>query len=168
MRWRPLPGKPKANDVVITAVAKAHLSRVLDLVALCSDAPNWPADAWASFVQPDDEGLAVRRRLFASRGSESTFSGLIAVAVTEATSELELLLVHPGMRRRGIGRVLTEYWLQWSKAVGASEAVLEVRPSNVGAQALYRALGFMSEGHRPRYYKNPVEDALLMRLALTS
>jgi ribosomal-protein-alanine N-acetyltransferase len=31
---------------------------------------------------------------------------------------------------------------------------------------LYRGLGFIPVGHRPRYYSDPVDDAVLMRLDL--
>lgn len=39
---------------------------------------------------------------------------------------------------------------------------LEVRVSNVGAQALYRSLGFVATGVRPGYYSNDGEDAISM------
>ena len=45
---------------------------------------------------------------------------------------------------------------------------LEVRPSNRGALALYRRLGFRLVGVRPRYYQalNGRENAWLMRCDL--
>jgi ribosomal-protein-alanine N-acetyltransferase len=39
---------------------------------------------------------------------------------------------------------------------------LEVRVSNAGAIALYRELGFVDHGVRPRYYTDNNEDALIM------
>jgi ribosomal-protein-alanine N-acetyltransferase len=46
------------------------------------------------------------------------------------------------------------------------EVFLEVRPSNPGAQQLYRNLGFRLVGRRRNYYMEPDEDALVMRLVL--
>ena len=43
---------------------------------------------------------------------------------------------------------------------------LEVRAGSVGAIALYEGLGFVVVGRRRGYYREPVEDALLMRLEL--
>jgi ribosomal-protein-alanine N-acetyltransferase len=43
---------------------------------------------------------------------------------------------------------------------------LEVRPSNHAALAFYRAQGFAVTGRRPRYYADPVEDAVLLALNL--
>jgi ribosomal-protein-alanine N-acetyltransferase len=46
------------------------------------------------------------------------------------------------------------------------ELFLEVRASNRAALALYLSLGFSQTGRRPRYYIDPVEDALLLTLRL--
>jgi ribosomal-protein-alanine N-acetyltransferase len=46
------------------------------------------------------------------------------------------------------------------------EVTLEVRASNHPALALYRSLGFVETGRRPRYYVDPVEDAVLLSLEL--
>ena len=48
----------------------------------------------------------------------------------------------------------------------ARQAVLEVRAGNEVAQQLYRRCGFEVIGRRRRYYKSPVEDALLMSVSL--
>ena len=39
---------------------------------------------------------------------------------------------------------------------------LEVRVSNLSAQALYTKLGFVTEGKRDKYYEDNKEDALIM------
>jgi ribosomal-protein-alanine N-acetyltransferase len=43
---------------------------------------------------------------------------------------------------------------------------LEVRASNAAAIALYSGAGFQAVGRRVRYYARPVEDAIVMRMAL--
>ena len=43
-------------------------------------------------------------------------------------------------------------------------ATLEVRESNIAAQALYRDFGFDLVGRRPHYYIDNNEDALIMTL----
>ncbi len=43
---------------------------------------------------------------------------------------------------------------------------LEVRAGNKAGQVLYSASGFRIIGRRPKYYRHPVEDAVLMRLDL--
>jgi ribosomal-protein-alanine N-acetyltransferase len=44
--------------------------------------------------------------------------------------------------------------------------LLEVRESNRSAQSLYASHGFRPVGQRAAYYRNPKEDALVLRLAL--
>jgi ribosomal-protein-alanine N-acetyltransferase len=44
------------------------------------------------------------------------------------------------------------------------QVTLEVRESNSSAIRLYNKHGFSVKGKRKGYYKNPVEDALIMGL----
>jgi ribosomal-protein-alanine N-acetyltransferase len=46
--------------------------------------------------------------------------------------------------------------------LGATRATLEVRASNEDARRLYERAGFSVAAVRPRYYSNPVEDALIL------
>ena len=65
-------------------------------------------------------------------------------------------------RRRGIGELLLISCIELAIEKGASVASLEVRMSNLGAQALYEKYGFNKVGVRPRYYTDNGEDALIM------
>lgn len=71
----------------------------------------------------------------------------------------------PEARRRGLARALMLAALEDGARRGAARALLEVRRSNVPAIALYRALGFLHDTVRRRYYQDG-EDAVLMSLAL--
>jgi len=81
-----------------------------------------------------------------------------------AGPEISLLnvAVDPSFRRRGLGRDLVELMEREGAALGGDEVYLEVRRTNVGAQALYAALGFEQTGIRKRYYSDTKEDAILM------
>jgi ribosomal-protein-alanine N-acetyltransferase len=48
------------------------------------------------------------------------------------------------------------------RARGARLSTLEVRRSNAGAIALYRAIGYRQVGVRPKYYAEENEDAIVM------
>ncbi len=74
--------------------------------------------------------------------------------------------VAPEERRRGTGRALMEEVQERGRRLGARLATLEVRSSNAGALALYRALGWRQVGIRPGYYADEDEDAVIMELAL--
>ncbi|HEX7487861.1 MAG TPA: ribosomal protein S18-alanine N-acetyltransferase [Anaeromyxobacteraceae bacterium] len=69
-------------------------------------------------------------------------------------------------RRRGVGWALMEEAAARARQAGAVLATLEVRRSNQGAIALYRALGYRQVGVRPNYYADEGEDAIVMVLDL--
>jgi ribosomal-protein-alanine N-acetyltransferase len=70
------------------------------------------------------------------------------------------LAVQPSFRREGIGRILMETVL----SPGRGTWFLEVRESNYGAINLYKTLGFSLNGRREKYYVEPLEAAIVMRL----
>ena len=45
---------------------------------------------------------------------------------------------------------------------GMKHIFLEVRVSNIAAQAMYRRLGFTAVGLRKQFYSDPLEDGLIM------
>ncbi len=65
-------------------------------------------------------------------------------------------------RRQGVGRALVADMLSDAASLGLAFLTLEVRESNLPAQSLYRALGFLAVGRRKRYYEDNGEDALIM------
>lgn len=81
-----------------------------------------------------------------------------------AADEGELLRigVDKDHRRQGIGLALMERMAQWAKEHGVATGYLEVRAHNEAAIALYERQGYVSLGVRKNYYKNPVEDAIIM------
>jgi [ribosomal protein S18]-alanine N-acetyltransferase len=71
---------------------------------------------------------------------------------------------HRDFRRQGIGSRLLVAALADGRRLGAKRAILEVRETNLEAQAMYRKFGFEVTGRRPGYYRDNGETALLMTL----
>lgn len=71
--------------------------------------------------------------------------------------------VHPDYRRQGIARLLVTELVAALAKKGVSSLALEVRASNAPAISLYEQLGFIQVGRRPNYYRNPKEDAYILR-----
>ncbi len=80
--------------------------------------------------------------------------------------EVANIAVHPLARRRGFGSRLLEHLLSEARAAGVTRVFLDVRPSNLDAIRIYRRRGFRPVGRRTDYYRDPVEDALVLRLDL--
>lgn len=72
------------------------------------------------------------------------------------------IAVAPAYRRLGLARRLLAHALATGATLGARTAALEVRASNLGAQALYAQFGFEVAAVRKGYYQDNHEDALLM------
>ena len=73
------------------------------------------------------------------------------------------IAVSPDYRRRGIAQGLVEALVASLKALDSHCLTLEVRDSNEPAKALYEKLGFSQVGLRKGYYRNPKEDARILR-----
>ncbi len=143
----------------------ADLDAVLALERATSLAPHWPPSAYAAIL----ESSAPHRCLFVAEKDNSLAGFAVGVfhpAASERIAELESVAVSANYRRAGIGRALCRAVLDWSRSQGATELVLEVRAASSAAIALYTALGFTLAARRPRYYRDPDDDALLMRMDL--
>jgi [ribosomal protein S18]-alanine N-acetyltransferase len=70
--------------------------------------------------------------------------------------------VHPDHRGHGAGELLFLGLIDIAQQMKATRLTLEVRVSNLGAQALYRKYGLEIAGIRRRYYSDNGEDAYIM------
>ena len=150
------------------AGVQVRLGRVGDLAAIAEleraavSAPHWPRLVYLEILEEQDGGDGARRRLFVAERDGGVVGFAVGLLAT-GSAELESVVVAEAARRCGIGRALCEAVLEWVRAQGAIEVALEVRAGSVGAIALYAGLGFVRVGQRPRYYRDPEEDAVLMR-----
>ena len=76
--------------------------------------------------------------------------------------EIYRIATDPAFRRRGIAYRLLDYAVKCEKGRGLECLFLEVRESNIPAKNLYKSYGFKEMGIRKSYYKDPVENAVLM------
>ena len=95
---------------------------------------------------------------------ENHVLGFIASRVTLDELHINNIATHPAFRRLKIGSALLETAIRESRSYGARRCILEVRASNVSAQALYAKMAFRTIGRRRDYYTFPTEDALVMQM----
>ena len=76
-----------------------------------------------------------------------------------AEREILNVAVAPEWRRRGVAKALLTQALS-----EPAMYFLEVRESNAGARQLYEHSGFVEVGRRPKYYRRPVETAIVMKM----
>lgn len=135
-----------------------------------------------------DEVAAIEKRAFSDPWSANSFRALfgnplVHFAVAEDAiagkvlgyvvawfvvdeAEIANLAVSDDARRAGIGARLLDHALAAAKQRPVRMVFLEVRESNTAARALYASRGFEVAGRRAKYYRKPVEDALVLRCAL--
>jgi ribosomal-protein-alanine N-acetyltransferase len=97
---------------------------------------------------------------------QQTIAGyLVAFSVGEDAEVLNVA-VEPDFRGKGLAGQMLDAVLIELGGRGVRTAFLEVRESNRAALALYASRGFAEIGRRQRYYRRPVEDALVLRKVL--
>jgi ribosomal-protein-alanine acetyltransferase len=114
-----------------------------------------------------DAGKDGARRQYLVAGSIGRLCGFAVASVVGEESELESIAVSADCQRQGVGRQLLAALAAAARKAGACAMLLEVRASNAPALGFYQSLGWSECGRRPRYYADPDEDALLLRLPLS-
>jgi len=94
--------------------------------------------------------------------------GYFVLLVAAGEGHLLNLSIGGAWQRRGHGSTLLREVMRMAKARGAGKIFLEVRPSNLGAKALYSRFGFRQVAVRSGYYPaaRGREDALVLALPL--
>ena len=139
----------------IVRITESHLESTAALEALCFSHP-WTKKGLRTLLGDSAVGFAV---LDEAEKNVISDAGMIIAA---DTGDITDVATHPLYRRMGLGRAVIEKLIEFSKKQRLSCIALEVRASNTPAIKLYESLGFVIEGKRPRFYRDPPEDAFVM------
>jgi len=137
-----------------------YLDRILAIETLA-----FPSSAW-SFSGFEQEVKNTVSRLWVLVVNEAVV-GYICFWMFDAEIQLINIAVHPESRGKGYAEHLLTRMIDLGLSRGIHQIWLEVRVSNAAAQGLYRKLGFLEAGRRPRYYRDADEDAIVMSLTLS-
>lgn len=147
-------GQELAPEIVITQMRRRHLRAVLRIEERTSSTP------WSLGLLLAEARRPERIYLVAREGSTVVgFAGLL-FALTEG--HVTTIAVDPERQGTRVGTRLLLVLLREAIDRGATAVTLEVRASNEAAQALYRRFGFVPAGTRAGYYRDPIEDALVL------
>jgi ribosomal-protein-alanine N-acetyltransferase len=136
-------------------MALEDVPAVLDIERASFSTP-WPPEAFQQELRHN----RLARYVVARQGGAVVGYAGVWLMVDEA--HITTFAVHPHSRRQGVGRRLLLAVIALSDDLGATRMTLEVRVSNLAAQALYGAHGFAIAGRRERYYTDDGEDAYVM------
>jgi ribosomal-protein-alanine N-acetyltransferase len=147
----PTPWQPKTYAYEITESDHSHM------VVLVNEGAN-----------PEDDSLTARlRRAIGLRSSTDRLLAYGGLWHLYDEAHISTIASHPDYRGQHYGEAALMAMLARAITLRASYVALEVRVTNLGAQALYRKHGFEVLGVKPRYYLDNLEDAFDMRLPLT-
>lgn len=141
--------------MIISEMKSEHVAQVAALEALCFSDP-WSENSVASELRNP-----LSLWLVALDGD--TVIGYVGSQTVCGETDMMNIAVYPNCRRKGIAASLIVDLIRALKLRQSRCLTLEVRASNSSAIALYEALSFVQIGCRKNYYRNPKEDALILR-----
>ena len=141
--------------MMIVNMTQEHISQIAQLEKMCF------SDPWSEKSIATELDCRLSCWLVALEGDQVV--GYVGSQTVIDETDMMNIAVHPDYRRKGVAEMLIGELILALKERGSKALLLEVRASNNPAIALYEKLGFCQVGRRPNYYRNPKEDALILR-----
>ncbi len=162
---RSLDARPRVGTAVldrsVRPLTRSHLRELVQVNSRCFG----PGDGYTkyTFEYLLDDPRSLSYRIDDDLGSMAAFA---FVMITDSgAGHLTTIGVLPEYRRRGLAACLIRHVERALASRGTVTLMLEVRVSNIEAQALYRREGFVVVQRINRYYNNG-EDCFLMMKTL--
>lgn len=143
------------NNVEISPMTEADLDEVMEIEQVSFPIP-WSRSSYLSELQQNLLSVYLVAR------HEGRLLGYAGMWIIVDEGHITNVAVHPDYRNRGLGYLLMGELIRIGMQHNIGSVTLEVRPSNISAQRLYRKLGFVPNGLRKGYYTDSGEDAIIM------
>lgn len=141
--------------MIIRRMVESDIPQLVQLESLCFSDP-WSVSAFRyELKNPLSDWLVA--------DGQGVVAGYVGSQTVLDGSDMMNIAVSPDFRRQGIAQILIAELIKTLSSRGSRSLSLEVRISNEPALALYNKLGFKEVGRRPGYYRNPREDAFILR-----
>ena len=131
-----------------------ELPMIAEIEKLSFNRP-WNLESIESFYYRKTSDIYVWR-------DRNRISGYIISEHVLDQAEIHRIAIIPFIRKMGIGTLLFREFQKRYRAIGVETIYLEVRESNEAAYKFYIKNGFEEYGRRAKYYKDPIEDAVLL------
>jgi tRNA threonylcarbamoyladenosine biosynthesis protein TsaB len=155
-------GNPRAqvpSAAALLPMLKADLPEVVALEAAVQSFP-WTLKNFEDALEAGYDAWVLR--------TQEGLQGFFIMMMAPDVAHLLVIAVARDAQRRGYGQQMLAHVTQKARGAGTEGIVLEVRPSNLGACAFYRAQDFVQIGVRRDYYpaaKGQREDALILKMS---
>lgn len=134
---------------------ESHVWQIAELEKLCF------SDPWSEKSVASELTNPLSLWLVALEGE--LVAGYVGSQTVLDETDMMNIAVHPDFRRRGVGEKLVNALVEELEKRGSRCLTLEVRSTNAPARSLYEKMGFVQIGLRKNYYRNPKEDACILR-----
>ena len=141
--------------MMIVHMNESHVAQVAALEKICFSDP-WSENSVALELKNPLSCWLVAEE-------DGKVTGYVGSQTVMDESDMMNVAVHPDYRRKGIAEKPVMELVEALKKRDSRCLTLEVRASNEPARALYEKQGFVQVGLRKNYYRNPREDALILR-----
>ena len=140
----------------IIKMTEAHVASIAAIEKECFGVDAWSEKSVASeLTNPLSYWLVAVE--------DGCVAGYVGSQTVCGETDMMNVAVTAPFRRRSIGEKLVLQLVEDLKGLESHSLTLEVRASNAPAIGLYEKLGFVQTGLRKNYYRNPKEDALILR-----
>jgi ribosomal-protein-alanine acetyltransferase len=156
-------------------ISRAKLTEIYEIVEVEKDCclESWATDEYKKEMTKVTSLILTAKYKTESCTSEiagfitSRFTAPITVSdKTEMYEELDILNfgVLKKYRQKGIGSSLLDCLIERASRMGVESIWLEVRESNLEALSFYKKKGFSAIQMRKNFYREPLENALVLKL----
>jgi len=142
---------------LIRSATAEDIPAILAIEQEAEHAAHWPEEKYREMFESEDS-----RRLILIIEERGAIRGFAIGHALDQECEIENLVVAADARRRGWGSKLLQSLIDEAQRGGVTAFFLEVRESNLAARALYNRAGFVENGRRKQYYREPEEDGILL------
>ena len=141
--------------MTIIKMTACHVPQIAELEKLCFHDP-WSENSIASELHNKLSNWLVAI-------DDDQVVGYVGSQTVLGETDMMNIAIHPQYRKQGIATALIHNLIEILKEQNSHSLMLEVRRSNDAAKSLYMKMGFVEVGVRRNYYRNPKEDALILR-----
>ena len=157
----------QASQFTIRSIRAGDIADIIRIAEECDLSP-WSSNDYLEEAKRNDSTLL---RLENETGETIGFlvgrRVLSASSQTHFDAEIYNIGVTKPLQRFGCGTILLEEFIKRCVSELVEAVWLDVRISNINAIAFYNSFGFSEFTLRKRFYSDPVEDGMVMKLTIS-
>ena len=154
-------------NIAISTVKESDITKVIEIQDECN-LSRWSAEDYQKEIKRKTSILLTAKIRSETVGFLTARFIKFKVHAEESVERADMDILNFGVftkfQKRGIGNLLFEHLFNEFTVIRLETVWLEVRESNVAAIGFYKKRGFQAVQTRKNFYRQPVENAVVMKL----